>query len=56
MIGKFFGGALLFFAACLTIYYGVRAVASIWWILAIILFVVALLAVYIRIQKNRPKW
>jgi len=56
MIGKLLGGAALFFCACLLIAIGAKMIASIWWIPVIILAVITFIVIYIRIQRNKPKW
>jgi uncharacterized membrane protein len=56
MTGKLFGGAATFFAACVLIYFGVKFLTEIWWILAILIVIVAALVMFLRIRRNRPKW
>ena len=56
MIGKFISGIILFFAACVAIYFGVQLLASVWWILLIVAAVVAGIVLYVRAGQGNAKW
>ena len=56
MTSKIFGGAVLFFAACLLIWLAVKVLASVWGGLLLLAVITVALVIYIRLKKNRSGW
>jgi 4-hydroxybenzoate polyprenyltransferase len=47
---------LTFFACALLLYVGATYLLKVWWVLLIVAVIVAIVVIYIRFKKGKPKY
>ncbi len=56
MIKKLLSAAITFLVACILIENGANRLTSVWPVLLIVFVAIVVLAIWWRINRNRPRW